>query len=100
MPKIFEYFGLVFFVYTEDHLPIHVHVKYAEYENKFELLYDLGALEIKGRRVRSKKSLPSTQRKEAEQFIRAFDKSIVEKWNRIMVYHLPVDFEKITKKLK
>ena len=64
MPKIFEYFGLIFFVYTEDHLPIHVHVKYAE------------------------------------QFIRAFDKSIVEKWNRIMVYHLPVDYEKITKKLK
>lgn len=39
MPKIFEYFGLIFFIYTEDHLPIHVHVKYAEYESKFEEAY-------------------------------------------------------------
>lgn len=100
MPKIFEYFGLVFFIYTEDHLPIHVHARYAEYESKFELLYDEGSLEIKVRKVRGHKPLRAAQRKEAEHFIKIFDRSIVEKWNRIMVYHLPVDFERITRKLK
>ena len=26
MPKIFEYFGFVFFFYSNEHEPIHVHV--------------------------------------------------------------------------
>ena len=26
MPKIFEYFGLIFFFYSNEHEPIHVHV--------------------------------------------------------------------------
>ncbi|MEK7718360.1 MAG: DUF4160 domain-containing protein [Bacteroidota bacterium] len=27
MPKIFEYLGFVFFLYSNDHKPLHVHVK-------------------------------------------------------------------------
>lgn len=30
MPKIFEYFGYVFFFYSNEHEPIHVHVKNGE----------------------------------------------------------------------
>ena len=26
MPKIFEYFGFIFFFYSNEHEPIHVHV--------------------------------------------------------------------------
>ena len=29
MPKIFEYFGFIFYFYSNEHEPIHVHVKYA-----------------------------------------------------------------------
>lgn len=43
MPKIYEYFGLVFFFYANDHEPIHVHVQYAEYESKIIFIYDNGA---------------------------------------------------------
>jgi hypothetical protein len=34
MPKIYEYFGLIFLFYANDHEPIHVHVQYAEFESK------------------------------------------------------------------
>ncbi len=39
MPKIYEYFGLVFLFFSNDHEPIHVHVRYGEYENKLEFIY-------------------------------------------------------------
>lgn len=40
MPKIFEYLGFVFFLYSNDHKPLHVHVRYAEYDSviEFEIL--------------------------------------------------------------
>ena len=37
MPKIYEYLGLIFFFYANEHLPIYVHVSMAEFETKFEL---------------------------------------------------------------
>ena len=30
MPKIFEYFGFIFFFYSNEHEPIHVHVLHGE----------------------------------------------------------------------
>ena len=44
MPKIYEYFGLIFFFYSNEHLPIHVHVSKAESEMKFDLVYEGGKL--------------------------------------------------------
>ena len=49
MPKIYEYFGLVFLFYSDDHTPIHVHAKHGEYESKLELVYEKG--EFKGVRL-------------------------------------------------
>ena len=44
MPKIYEYFGIIFFFYANDHEPIHVHVQYAECESKVTFVYDNGVL--------------------------------------------------------
>lgn len=100
MPKIYEYFGLVFLIYTNDHLPIHVHVQYAEYESKAELGYTDGELTgVTFSRVKGKKPLPSSQRKEAEQFVRQYHLNIVEKWKVVMVLNQKPAFEKVTQKL-
>ena len=32
MPAIYEYFGLLFMFYSNEHDPVHVHVRYSEYE--------------------------------------------------------------------
>ena len=34
MPKIFEYFGFVFFFYSNEHEPIHVHVTHKGCQRK------------------------------------------------------------------
>lgn len=100
MPKIFEYFGLVFVIYTLEHLPIHVHVKYAEYESKLEMEYENGVLSITTKKVRGKKPLPKAQMADAIEFVQAYDRTIVEKWNRIMIYNQPVESERITRRVR
>ena len=46
MPKIYEYFGLEFFIYKKGHLPIHIHVKHNKHETVFEIQDD-GSLNIR-----------------------------------------------------
>lgn len=38
MPKIYEYLGLIFYFYSNEHEPIHVHVTIAERETIFEIV--------------------------------------------------------------
>ena len=38
MPKIFEYFGIVFFFYSNEHEPIHIHGTYGGRECKAEII--------------------------------------------------------------
>ena len=38
MPKIYEYFGFVFYFYSNEHEPIHVHVIHNQQETIFELI--------------------------------------------------------------
>jgi len=40
MSEIFRIFGFRFFFYSDEHLPIHVHVRNGEGEAKFEIAID------------------------------------------------------------
>ena len=44
MPKIYEYLGLVFFFYANEHLPIHVYISKKNLECKAELIIEDGKL--------------------------------------------------------
>ena len=44
MPKIFEYFGFIFFFYSNEHEPIHVHVIKGEEDIVLEILLENGEL--------------------------------------------------------
>lgn len=99
MPKIYEYLGITFLIYTDDHLPIHVHAQYGEFESKIELYFDNGELvDVVFQRVRGKKELAAAQRRQAEQLVREYYLGIVEKWNEVMVLGRKPIFERITKK--
>ena len=37
MPELFRFFGMRFFFFSNDHLPIHIHVKNADGTAKFEI---------------------------------------------------------------
>lgn len=100
MPKIFEYFGLVFYIYTNDHLPIHVHVKHGELESKIEFIYENAELvDLKLKKVRGRSSLSIKHIKDAMAFCNKYNEAIKDCWLDIMVFNKPVKAKKITKKI-
>lgn len=41
MPELYRMFGLRFFFFANDHLPIHVHVENADGEAKFNVIPEI-----------------------------------------------------------
>ena len=75
MPTLFIVFGLRFFFYSNEHLPIHIHVKNADGEAKFEV--DIVKLV-------SNKGLKKKDINLAESIIEENREIIIAKWNE---YH-------------
>lgn len=101
MPKIFEYFGILIFFYSNEHEPIHVHAKKGEFESKAEFYIVDGIIsEIKITNSTGSLPLKGKDLKDFETFLEAFGEEIVKKWINYFVYHKDVQFEKITKRLK
>ena len=100
MPKLYEYLGILLYFYSNEHEPIHVHAKKAEYESKAEFIIVNGEIfEIKIVPVKGKSPLKGTDLKDFSVFLENFANQIVEKWIDYFIYHKEVSFEKITKKL-
>lgn len=72
MPILFIVFGMRFFFYSNEHLPIHIHVRNADGEARFEVE------EIK---LISNKSLKNRDIKLAEGIIQENRAIIIENWN-------------------
>ena len=101
MPKIYEYLGFIFYFYSNEHEPIHIHVTKADRESIFEIIMLNGQLlEIKKRKSRSKKPLTAKEEKETLVFIKEYHKKIVEKWINFFVLKKPIKATKVTRKLK
>lgn len=87
MPKIYEYFGIIFLFYANDHLPIHVHAQYGEFENKFEFEFENGKLKkLMILPVKGKLPLPEAKKRDAEIFVKQFCKEIAEKWTDFLFF--------------
>ncbi len=100
MPKIYEYFGLIFFFYANEHIPIHVHVSLAEYESKVELIYENGKLkELTIRTIPGRKPLTLKEMRKARAFVKAYHEQIVEKWTTFFVKNRKITCEVISKKI-
>ena len=100
MPKIYEYFGIIFFFYANEHEPVHVHAQTGEFENKIEFEYENGRVKrIIFKKVKGKKEIPPAKRKDVIKFIRKYHRGIVEKWMEFFVMNAKPKIEKITKKL-
>ena len=101
MPKIFEYSGIVFLFYSDDHLPVHVHAQYQQYQNKLEFIYDNGEfVELKIKKVKGNEGLPPAKLAETVSFCKAYQKQILVKWNDFFILKKKIKTEKITKKIK
>jgi hypothetical protein len=86
MPEIYEYFGLIFYFYSNEHDPIHVHVKKGDKETIFELIIFNDVLtEIRIRKRRGKEMLSATDERKTKDFILFYADEIVKKWIQYFV---------------
>jgi len=51
MPEVFRMFGMRFFFFANEHLPIHIHVQNADGRAKFQILPKVKLLSNKGLKV-------------------------------------------------
>jgi len=74
MPELFRMFGMRFFFYMNDHLPIHIHVRNADGEARFEVEL-VKLIESKG--IKPKDLVL------AEALIEERKEEIIKKWNEV-----------------
>lgn len=72
MPELFRFFGMRFFFYSEEHLPIHIHVRNADGEAKFNVEPEIRLVNSRGMKTKDL-SL-------AEAIIEEKREEIIEKW--------------------
>lgn len=100
MPKIYEYFGFIFFFYSNEHEPIHVHVIKGERQTVFELIIQGGVLvDVKERRERGHIPLNDKDSRIAEIFIRTYYKRIVDKWMNFFILKKRVRCTQVRKRV-
>ncbi|MBF0352603.1 MAG: DUF4160 domain-containing protein [SAR324 cluster bacterium] len=101
MPKLYEYFGIIIFFYSNEHEPIHVHGRYQGKESKAEIIIQEGEiLEIRIEEVMGKRPLDSVQLNDFRKFVQYYADNIVQKWIDYFVFHRKVMTEKIAGRLK
>ena len=101
MPKIYEYLGFIFFFFSNEHEPIHVHVINSGYQTIFELvILDGELIEIRRRSAKGYTPLSEKDATVAEEFIRAYYRNIVEKWMNFFVLKKRVRCTQINKKIQ
>lgn len=74
MPEIFRIFGMRFFFYSREHEPMHVHVKNADGNAKFEITQE-GIILVKNEGLKTKDI------KAAEMVLEENRELAIEKWN-------------------
>ena len=100
MPKIFEYFGFIFYFYSNEHEPLHVHVQHSGKESVFELIMMDGKLvEIRIREKHGASPLSNKDKHTASEFIEKYHKNIIDKWVKFFVMKKAVRSTNITKKI-
>jgi len=82
MPKIYEYFGLIFLIYVNEHEPIHVHVQKENRETVIEIIRNsVGKVsEIRKRKKPTNRELNKSELITAMGFVNAKAEEIVEAW--------------------
>lgn len=100
MPKIFEYFGFIFYFYSNAHEPIHVHVLHGGKESIFDLIMMNGELEeVYIREKKGADPLTEKEKRTAEAFIQKYHKNIIEKWIKFFVLKQTIRSTTIKKKI-
>ncbi|MBQ0068957.1 MAG: DUF4160 domain-containing protein [Bacteroidales bacterium] len=100
MGKIFEYFGFIFYFFSNEHEPVHVHVRRGSEECIFDLIIVDGKLvKLERREKPGTDSMNTQDAADAAEFINYYWKDIVDKWVDCFVYNKAVKNTKINKRI-
>jgi Domain of unknown function (DUF4160) len=101
MPKLFEYFGIIVFFYSNEHEPVHVHGRSGGRESRAELTIENGQVTgIRYTAVRGRRPLARAQLGDFQQLVEHFAPEILEKWIDYFILHRPVQPRKIVRRIK
>ena len=101
MPKLYEYFGIVVYFYTNEHEPIHVHGRHAGCESKAEIIREDGrVVDIVFREIPGKRPLEGAKLRDFQDLVEAKAEQIVERWINFFVHNVRSKPEVITRRLK
>lgn len=96
----FLIFWIIFYFYSNEHEPIHVHVLHGARESVFELIMMNGELvEVRVREKKGAEPLPEKDRRTVEEFIRKYQKNIIDKWVKFFVLKQSIRSTNIKKRI-
>lgn len=93
-PLSYEVEGISIYFYYGDHDPVHLHAKYAEYDQKYLLLIDNGkliAVESLGG------YMPPVQDKKIRKFIKKHFNEVLDMWIQVVIKEKKIPPRKIWK---
>jgi hypothetical protein len=100
MPKLYEYFGIVVFFYSNEHEPVHVHGKHQGRESRADLTIVNGIVTaITIAAVAGRRPLEGTAARDFEALVKNRAPEIVQKWIDYFVLHRPVEPQVITRRV-
>ena len=99
MPKVFQYLNFIILFYTNDHLPIHVHVQIQEREMKVEFRISEESVTLLFKKVKGRKPLTEAEANEVAVFLKKYYKQIVTKWEMVFIYNKKVKCDVIAKRM-
>jgi hypothetical protein len=101
VPTLYEYFGLIVFFWSREHLPIHVHIKYQGKAAVAEFYLKEGEIvEYRILKLKDSEMLPPQQLKLAKELIEFKKAEIVQKWIEYFVYNKNIETQVITNRIK
>jgi len=104
MPKIYEYFGIILLLHSNDHLdkPIHIHAETKDGRvcKVFFHIVEKEITKIEYKNHEGKKSLTLPQMKNLKALVEQEKYSIINAWISFYILHTPVKSKKITAKIK
>jgi hypothetical protein len=100
MPKLYEYFGLVVFFYSNEHEPVHVHGQVQGREARAELRIIQGrVVDVVFMPQPGRPPLKSAEPQQFREVVLAKADDIVRKWVDYFVLHKSVSSANITRRL-
>ena len=101
MPKLYIYFGLVVYFYTNEHEPIHVHGEFQGREAKAEIILRHGKItKIVFSNVAGRPPLDGAKYRDFKKLVKVKADANVRRWIDYFVKNLHQKPELITRKLK